>query len=311
MYWYETFEKRSLKKVNGHTISNYKSFLADGGTIEPKAINKFSLFFIKLINLLSKKIKRPKRKAIMTQKPLSVTSRRRHLSTVKNFFEYLKQSHEDKNDHFSKNPVKPKLHAIKLKDIDVNSTELLDDEHWQLINENTYRINERGLIYLLYYAGLRLNEVRILKWKHIDLKNQLVTVARKGGKIQTLKPMMAKKVFSHLTLWSKSISAKDNDYLFQGRSKNIAFPRALGHRAMYSLIMRILNKSQIPQNITPHSFRKASATKLYKKTKDLLKVRDFLGHKDAQVTQTYIASLHHKFKQINPSNTHGRSELRH
>ena len=35
-------------------------------------------------------------------------------------------------------------------------------------------------------------------------------------------------------------------------------------------------------------FSEARATNLYLRTKDLLFVRDYLNHKDAKVTQTYI-----------------------
>jgi len=42
------------------------------------------------------------------------------------------------------------------------------------------------------------------------------------------------------------------------------------------------------KKLTPHSFRKAFATQLYLKTKDLLYVRDYLHHSDAKITQTYI-----------------------
>ena len=53
--------------------------------------------------------------------------------------------------------------------------------------------------------------------------------------------------------------------------------------------MKIIERATLEiSDITPHSFRKACATELYMKSKDLLYVRDYLNHKDAKVTQTYI-----------------------
>ena len=54
--------------------------------------------------------------------------------------------------------------------------------------------------------------------------------------------------------------------------------------------MGILKKCGLPSNLTPHSFRRACATNLYLKTRDLLLVRDYLNHHDAKVTQSYIDS---------------------
>ena len=59
---------------------------------------------------------------------------------------------------------------------------------------------------------------------------------------------------------------------------------------MYNRVLKILEKSNLPKELTPHSFRRACATNLYLETRDLLLVRDYLNHHDAKVTQTYIDS---------------------
>ena len=47
--------------------------------------------------------------------------------------------------------------------------------------------------------------------------------------------------------------------------------------------MKILKDSGCNGSLGPHSFRKACATNLYLRHKDLLLVRDYLNHKDAKV----------------------------
>ena len=71
---------------------------------------------------------------------------------------------------------------------------------------------------------------------------------------------------------------------------------------MYNRITNILKKCNLPEELTPHSFRRACATNLYIETKDLLLVRDYLNHHDAKVTQTYIDSsqLNNKEEEIHP-----------
>ena len=75
-----------------------------------------------------------------------------------------------------------------------------------------------------------------------------------------------------------------NDTVFLNR-----FARPISTRGMYGRISRILKRAGInSKGLGPHSFRKACATNLYIQTKDILLVRNYLNHKDAKVTQTYI-----------------------
>jgi integrase/recombinase XerC len=214
--------------------------------------------------------------------PLSVNSRRRHLSSLKNFFDYLKQTHEERGSLFKLNPVKPKIHAVLVKDIDINHTRYLRPTEWELIYEKTWRTKERLILYLLYFGGLRLHELCLLKREYFNRKSGTVTFPRKGGKVHTLKLKNADAIFDQLDYWFNLRSGKTS-FLFVG-SKDAP----LSVRAMSTLIRKMIDRASVSKEITPHSFRKACATNLYLNTKDLLYVRDYLGHSDAAVTQTYI-----------------------
>ena len=93
---------------------------------------------------------------MISQKPLAITSRRRHISTLKNFFEFLKQTHEDHSRLFKINPVKSKIHGIRLKEVDVNHTPIIKRADWKALNEVICRVRDRLMLYLLYWGGLRL-----------------------------------------------------------------------------------------------------------------------------------------------------------
>ena len=75
---------------------------------------------------------------------LSVNSRKRHLSSIKNFYEYLKEYYEDEKKIFQVNPVKTKIHNIRLKDEDISPTKLLTEEDWQALKSGLFRLRERG-----------------------------------------------------------------------------------------------------------------------------------------------------------------------
>lgn len=272
--WHESKYSGDLSKVRASTIEDYQNFLTYGGQISGRKTWLERLFrFIKRSRIIS---------TGKLRSPLSVNSRRRHLSSLKNFFDYLKQSHEERGRLFKLNPVKPKLHAILVKDVDISHTKYLRPTDWELIFEKTWRTKERLILYLLYFGGLRLHEICLLKKEYFNRKSGTITFPRKGGKIHTLKLKNSDAIFDQLDFWFKD-RPQETNYLFQGSKRS-----ALSVRAMSSLIRTMISRAGIGGEITPHSFRKSCATNLYLNTKDLLYVRDYLGHSDASVTQTYI-----------------------
>lgn len=272
--WYESKYGGDLSKVRALAIEEYQNFLTYGGQISERKswARRFLDFFNKKRSINPGKLRAP----------LSVNSRRRHLSSIKNFFDYLKQTHEEKGKIFKLNPVKPKVHAVLVKDVDIAHTQYLKPTEWEQIYEKTWRTKERLILYLLYHGGLRLHEVCLLRKEYFNRKSGTVTFPRKGGKIHTLKLKNADAIFDQVEYWFSNNSQVSN-FLFEG-SKN----SPLSVRAMSSLIRKMIERAGVRRSITPHSFRKACATNLYLTSKDLLYVRDYLGHSDASVTQTYI-----------------------
>lgn len=273
IFWYESQYNQKLNKATGETITQYKEFLTNGGTVYKKE-NKIKELFFRIT-------KNPSiNQALYTQTPLAVASRKRHLSSVKNFFEFLKQSNEDRNNWFKNNPVKNKIHAIKLKDIDVIPTICLRPADFQKCEYRAFKVRDRLILYLLYYAGLRIEELTNLRVKNFKPNDMAIEFTRKGGKIHYLRPLNGKKIFKEFELYTKDSSM---DYLFTNKRGS-----PLGVRSMYARVMKMLLKANCQKGLTPHSFRKGCATFLYIKNKDLLFVRDYLNHQDAKVTQTYI-----------------------
>lgn len=297
IHWYEQRFNNQLNKATATTIGEYKQFLSEGTwkkelatSLEKpkkrpsikKGLGKIGHFFSHIFRPKNKRPRKEK-KVDLEQEPLSVSSRRRHLSSIKNFYEYLKQSHEDVNKMFRTNPVKSKLHAIKLKEEDVLSTKLLTKDHWKKILECTYRPQERLIIHLLYFGGLRLAELTELKVSNFNTQERTLTFRRKGGYIHQLAIRNSRKIFKILDdhLATRKVMS---DFLFARKNS-----RPITSRTMYNYILDIFKRAGVGQiGLGPHSFRKACATNLYKETKDLLFVRDYLNHSDAKVTQTYI-----------------------
>jgi integrase/recombinase XerC len=286
LVWLHSNQNLKLEKVNGETIGHYKEFLNSGGNVYKRAwINFTGYITFWLKKILQKTLVKSafEKELLYYQMPMSVSSRRRHLSSLKNFFEYLKESHEDSSDKFLKNPVKSKIHAITLKDVDVTPTAMLARADFKNIEEKTFRTNERLMLYLLYYGGLRLSELCFLKISNFDFQTRTITFTRKGGSVHTLAVQKEEIIFKNLKFYLEQ-NKFYSDFLFQNKEG-----RPYSLKAVYNKIMKIIERAELLEtDITPHSFRKACATELYMKSKDLLYVRDYLNHKDAKVTQTYI-----------------------
>lgn len=275
--WYEAHYASPLHKAKGEIIEEYKTLLTNGGTYSlEKKRNVLTHFLFGLFKYFLNR----NPKIIQQQRPLAVSSRKRHLSSIKNFFEYLKQFYEDKNGRFLTNPVKEKIHGIKLKEIDINHTPMLTRDHWDNLDEKLYRTKERLVTHLLYFAGLRIHELAGLKFSDFDFESHSLKVRRKGGKVHHYKPSRSQEIFYLLKIHQKDVNS---EWLFPAKINGPASTRSL-----YHYIKKLLKKCGCPNEISPHSFRKACATNLYLETKDLLFVRNYLNHSDAKVTQTYI-----------------------
>lgn len=217
---------------------------------------------------------------------LSVTSRKRHLSTLKNFFGFLCEKYP-KNQRwqrgFKRNPVLKRLHTIRVKDEDFTHTPLLRAQHWERLMETPLKLQDKLFLGLMYWGGLRVSEVRNLRRDQLEFDTNVLTFIRKGGKRHHL---FLQDNGACSLLWQRMIF-KEADLdrpLFSNRFKT----GALNRRGAYKRVKKAFQKAGLPQNLSPHSLRKACASRLYYQTKDLLFVRDYLGHSDAKVTQTYI-----------------------
>lgn len=255
--------KKSLSKVTSEDINLYQSLLTDGGKVYRSAPWPLHYFI------------RPKYQ--FEQKPLSVNTRKRKLSTIKNFYDFYQQYYKVKS-----NPVKMKLHSIKLKDIDMTHTPMIYEHEWQILYESKWRVSDRLIMALMYFGGLRLSEVANLHIDSLDLNNKTINFYRKGGGYHRLKIHEFELINS---LWAAQVNKnfKSSLFLFPGR-----FGKQISSRSLYQRIKNSIFDCKINQKISPHSLRKACATNLYQRTKDLLYVRDYLFHADAKVTQTYI-----------------------
>ena len=130
---------------------------------------------------------------------------------------------------------------------------------------------------LLKETAMRSGEACRLKWKDVDLERRLITLnePEKGGVPRIF------NISQRLAAMLKALMRNDNRVFPNYRSIRATF---------YSSRKRIARKLKSPRllRIHFHTLRHWKATMEYHKTKDLLHVKQLLGHRSVDMTTLYI-----------------------
>lgn len=153
-----------------------------------------------------------------------------------------------------------------------------ESEILQLISSSNFRI--APFLMLLFETGMRSGEAWRLKWKDFDLERKIVTlnvdaVEKKGMPRQF-------RISDRLTAMLNRLPRK-SEKIWEIKSLKVL-------RASFSdQRKRLAFKLQNPnlRKITFHTFRHFYACKLYHSTKDILLVKERLGHRNIQNTMVY------------------------
>lgn len=271
-WWYAHFHVHCSKAKPEH-ISRYLNLLESGGVVRwvPRWWQR--LLWWKTTPVILYQMKAHK-----------VASRRRHCSSIKKFYELMKELSADSSFRSMKeNPVRSLLHSMTLKDRDQAPTEALTPDEFDVVWELPMKAQTRLALCLMFYGGLRLQEVVDLKVDELDFTQQTIEFIRKGGRRHRLRPEQAELIFKYALIHLKS-RQKTSAWLFEGQKEDTP----LTSRALALRVRKLFDRAQLKKSQGPHGLRKSRATLLYQKTRDLLFVRDYLNHKDAKVTQHYI-----------------------
>jgi integrase/recombinase XerC len=137
---------------------------------------------------------------------------------------------------------------------------------------------ERLIVLLGAHAGLRAAEIAGLKPGDVDLRSRRVTLVGKGGKRRTV-------------MLSSTLLASLEAFVPSHRKATLLGVGASRLRQMLdALISRAGLKRSEGAASGVHSLRHSSGTRLYRETRDLMLVRDHLGHSSVSTSERYAKS---------------------
>lgn len=134
------------------------------------------------------------------------------------------------------------------------------------------------LLQLLKETGMRIGEALRLTWRDVDLERKVIILnepeKNSNPRIFRISPRL---------MGMLNTLPKINERLFPTQYRALK----ANFEAQRKRLARKLNNPRLLR-ITFHTFRHWKATMEYHKTKDILHVKEMLGHKDIENTMLYI-----------------------
>jgi len=154
--------------------------------------------------------------------------------------------------------------------------------------KSTNNIKHKIVIMFLYYAGLRLDETRNLKWQDIDFDREIIHLkTAKGDKERVV--FLHKKLIDILKIYGIN---KEGLVFVSQRDKKY------NKRTIQQIIKSVSKKVGIKKNVTPHTLRHSFATHLLEGGADIRYIQRLLGHKDLKATQIYTHVANKDIKRL-------------
>lgn len=236
----------------------------------------------------------------LRNKSVKASSLSRKISSLKNFFHWLENSHNIFNSAISKLDS-PKKDSKLPRPIAVNDIKNLFSA-FENKKEKRWIISRNQAIFLLLYTcGLRISEAINMKTNELPL-NSSVLVKGKGKK-ERMVPILniANQAIENYTEQCP-YPISNSEYVFLGIRGNRMLPRSF-QKAME----RARNSIGLPSSTTPHSLRHSYATHLLNAGTDLRSIQKLLGHSSLSSTQIYTQIEQKRLLQVYKS-THPREK---
>ena len=209
----------------------------------------------------------------------SVSTAMRRLSSIKNFFIFLKkEGYYTKDIPDIETPKKPEHlpNCLSVEEVE----ELLDAPNL----EKPDGIRDRAMLETMYASGLRVSELLALERSRVNFKKAIITIFGKGAKER--KVPLGDFAIEYIKKYIDEVRCKnpgrDSKYLFLNR-----YGEPLSRQYFFKQIRKYAAQAGITTVISPHTLRHCFATHLLENGAQLRAVQEMLGHTNIATTQIY------------------------
>lgn len=226
--------------------------------------------------------------------PLSITSQRNHLTSLKSFFAWMARSNYALYNPASEIPI-PRLsrrlpkHVLSVQEVE--RVLALADPKMPL------GIRDRALLETLYSTGLRRMELVALKLFDVDHDRGTLTVREGKGRKQRTVPIgdrALKWVDKYLReVRPTLIVPPDEGWLFLTHHGG-PFEKS----SLTEMVRVYVNRAELGKKGAVHLFRHSCATLMLEGGADVRYVQALLGHSKLETTQLYTHVSIRKLKEI-------------
>ena len=270
------------KKFSQHTYLAYRQNLSDFQTYCSKKFNLEVIDFIEYFHIRSWIIS-------LVEMQNSNRTINRKISVLRSYYNFLL-----KTETIKVSPLKlhKPLKASKKINVPFSIDEVSQLLNGDLFSQDYRGILEKTIITLLYYTGIRRQELIDLKTVSVDLDSKFIKVKGKRNKerLIPLLPEMISSLRIYIKEKNKIFNQTDQIYFFclpSGRKLNDGF--------VYQTVNYYFSKVSTKVKKSPHILRHSFATHLLNNGADLNAVKELLGHESVAATQVYT---HGSLKRI-------------
>lgn len=228
-------------------------------------------------------------------KPLATSTINRRLNSLRSYYSWATN-----NNKLQHNPMR-EIQDLKSADEDYEKILWLTEEEFETLlhlirkkpvnsrgvnTEEKYR-RDRAIIYLLTYAGLRVNELSNLKLTDIDLELKRIRVVGKGMKVRTIP--ISHTLFAEIQDWLKFRLEMKKQKTHVAQSPYVFYSQRSSKFTVRGIQSMIESYSLPKKKLTPHMFRHTFCKWMLRATNnDIEKVRRLAGHSNIATTSRYL-----------------------
>ncbi|MDY0178043.1 MAG: tyrosine recombinase XerC [Erysipelotrichia bacterium] len=165
-------------------------------------------------------------------------------------------------------------------------------------------LRDQAILELLYYTGIRVNELANLDLQDFDNNRRIIKVHGKGNKDRLLPftetcRLTILKYIKEVRVKSAALSKEPSSALFLSQKGE-----RLTNRGIEYILDQIELKTGEFVGLHPHILRHSFATHLLEKGADLLVIQELLGHTSLNATQIYThvteEAMQASYRQAHP-----------